>query len=102
MRLPIAALIVFLSSGALMASDLENAARSGYGAIEKTQVNGDYQGCDFNRQIPLMDGLIFQCMSYSYHYAFMPEVLILKHVTNGSLKVLIDGEEVTGTLYKTN
>ncbi len=95
--------LVFLSiASAAEASDLEKLAKQGYGVVETTQVNGEYNGCEFNKQIPLTDGLLFQCNSYDYEYSYMPEVLILKHVTNGSIKVLIDGEEQTGTLYKAN
>ncbi|OWK26306.1 hypothetical protein AJ87_03075 [Rhizobium yanglingense] len=83
-----------------MCERLGNLARDGFGVLEDTSVTGEYQGCDYGRQIELMNGLIFQCTSYNYHYAYGPEVLILKNVKTGALKVLIDGDEADGTLYR--
>ena len=93
----VAALVV--STGA-NASELEQLAKRGYGVLERTNVLGEFTGCDFGRHIPLTDGLQFVCSSYSYHYAYGPEVLVLKSVESGDLKVLIDGEEFEGALYR--
>ena len=59
------------------ASDLEYLAKEGYAVIEETQVDGDFEGCDFDKRIPLTNGLVFVCSTYSYSYAYMPDVLIL-------------------------
>ena len=82
------------------ASRLEQLARDGYGVAETTNVAGEFKGCDFGRRIPFNDGLVFVCSSYNYHYAYSPEVLILKSVRTGQFKVLIDGEEFDGDLYR--
>ncbi len=34
------------------ASDLEYLAKEGYAVIEETQVDGDFEGCDFDKRIP--------------------------------------------------
>lgn len=83
-----------------LASDLEDLAREGYAVWEETSVDGDFEGCEFDRRIPLMNGLIFVCQGYSYHYAYSPDVLILRNVRSGDLKVIIDDEEFDGTLYR--
>jgi len=80
--------------------DLEDLARDGYGVIEETQVNGEFEGCDFDKRVPFLNGLIFVCSEYSYSYSYMPEVLILKNVNSGNLKVIIDDDEYDGSLYK--
>jgi hypothetical protein len=82
------------------ASTLDRLARRGFGVIEQTQVNGEFQGCEYGRRISLMDGLIFVCSGYSYHYSYGPETLILKSVRTGEIRVLIDDEEFDGTVYK--
>ena len=82
------------------ASDLEGLARNGYAVIDETQVDGEFEGCDFEKRIPLTNGLVFVCSTYSYSYSFMPEVLILQHVKSGDIKVLIDEDEYDGTLYR--
>jgi hypothetical protein len=80
--------------------DLEDLARDGYGVLMTTEVQGEFEGCEYGRRIPLDNGLVFVCSSYSYHYAYQPEVLILKSVQSGDVKVMIDGEEFDGTLYR--
>ena len=82
------------------ASDVESLGEGGYSIVETTQVISEYYGCNFNRQIQFVDGLIFICNYYNYHYAYMPQVFILKNPYGGALKVIIDGEEVIGTLYR--
>ena len=101
-RLTRTILTVLLLSAASFArgSDLEDLARDGYGVVEETTVDGEFEGCDFDKRIPLTNGLSFVCSGYSYSYSYMPEVLILKHVTSGDIKVLIDDEEYDGTLYR--
>ena len=83
-----------------LAQNLEELAREGYGVLMTTEVTGTFEGCEYGRGIPLDDGLIFVCSLYSYRYASQPEVLILKSVQSDDIKVLIDGEEFDGTLYR--
>jgi hypothetical protein len=92
--------VLILSAHVTYASDLEDLAEDGYAVIEKTQVDGEFEGCDFEKRVPLTNGLIFVCSEYSYSYAFMPDVLILKNVRGGDIKVIIDDEEYDGTLYR--
>ncbi|WP_028747972.1 hypothetical protein [Rhizobium mesoamericanum] len=89
-----------LTSAAYADSDLEKLAKKGFGAIEITNVDGEYQGCEYGKQIELLNGLIFQCSTYNYHYAYSPEVIILQSLHNKELRVLIDEEEIEGQLYR--
>lgn len=99
--MPLLFLLLFiLTNPAVYASDLEDLARDGYGVVEETSVDGDFEGCDFDKHIPLSNGLVFVCSEYSYTYSYSPEVLILEHVRSGDIKVLIDDEEYEGTLYR--
>jgi hypothetical protein len=91
-------LLVFI--GTSYASDLEELARQGYAVVAETQVDGDFEGCDFDKHIPLMNTLIFVCSEYNYSYSYMPDVYILKNIHSGNIKVIIDGKEYDGTLYR--
>ncbi len=84
------------------ADDYEDMIKEGYGAIAVTSVSGTFNGCQFNEQIPLQNGMVFVCQTYHYHYAYNPEVLILKNVQTGQLGVSIDGELYEGQLYRGN
>ena len=80
------------------ASDLEDLARDGYAVVDETQVDGEFEGCDFDKHIHFTNGTVFVCSEYSYSYSYMPDVLILQHVTSGDIRVLIDDDEYDGTL----
>ncbi|NZD54141.1 hypothetical protein [Rhizobium leguminosarum] len=82
------------------ASDLEDLALEGYAVAQKTQVDGDYEGCNYGKQIGLLNGLVFVCSTYHYHYAYMPRVLILQQLRTSDIKVIIDDDETAGTLYR--
>jgi hypothetical protein len=92
MRALIAVALVFVASFAI-AADLEDLAREGYAVVEETRVDGEFEGCDFDKRIPFTNGLVFVCSSYNYSYSYRPEVLILQHVRNGDIKVLINGRD---------
>lgn len=87
-------------SAIAFAGDLEDLAREGYGVVDETRVDGEFEGCEYDRRIPLANGLVFVCSEYNYSYSYSPEVLILRHVQSGAIKVLIDEEEYDGTIYR--
>lgn len=87
-------------SAIAFAGNLEDLAREGYGVVDETRVDGEFEGCEYDRRIPLANGLVFVCSEYNYSYSYSPEVLILRHVQSGAIKVLIDEEEYDGTIYR--
>jgi hypothetical protein len=90
---------VALSTGAV-AGDLERLARDGYGVLESTTLLGEFKGCDTGLRFPLANGLIFVCSEHHFGDVFEPEVLILKNVRTGETKVLIDGDEFNGGIFR--
>ena len=71
------------------------------GSVYKTNISDDFEGCDFYRLYALDNGLLFQCHTYYYHYAYRPDVEIF--VIKGRPPViLIDGDEYEGTLFRAN
>ena len=50
------------------------------GEVLKTQIDGDFEGWDGETIFKMMNGTIWQQASYdyTYHYAYMPDVIIYK------------------------
>ncbi len=96
-KLILLTLLSFITSN-VIADNLEDLAKDGYGVIEKTYVRGEFEGCDYDKRIPLANGMTFTCRTYSYSYSYQPEVLILKNVNFGTIKVLINGNSYDGNL----
>jgi hypothetical protein len=69
------------------------------GTIINTQVDGDFEGCDFDKRINFTNGLIFVCSTYSYTYSYMPRVKIFV-IKGRSPQVFIQGKSYSGTLYR--
>lgn len=84
--------------GTALAADLKGLAKEGYGVLETTRVYGEFQGCNYGRRIPLMNGRTFICATYYYTYSFNPEVYILKNVRSGEIRVLIGDREYPGSI----
>lgn len=64
-----------ISSG--FVSEIEGAT-SFTGSVYKTKIDGDFNGWEGETLFKMMDGSIWQQSSYAYtyHYAFMPDVII--------------------------
>lgn len=83
-------------NSAVIGANLTDLAQDGYAVVLETRVNGEFNGCDFNKKIMLTNRQIFTCRSYNYSYAYMPKVQVIKHVQYGSIKVLINDREYIG------
>ena len=100
MRNIIVTLLILISFVPLvLAAGWEELYKDGYAIVAETRVDGEFEGCDFFKEVQLMNGLVFVCSEYKYTYSYMPEVFILKHNQNGDLKIVIEDEEYDGTLY---
>jgi hypothetical protein len=74
-------------------------ARLHRGAIYETYVSGEFNGCDFGKTYKLDNALIFQCNTYSYSYAYHPEVRIFV-IEGRTPTVTINDEPYDGTLFR--
>ena len=77
---------------------------SGYlhnGSVIETSVSDDFEGCDFDKRIEFLNGLIFICQTYSYTYSYMPKVKIFI-IENRLPQLCIKGKEYKGKLFKPN
>ncbi len=57
---------------------------------EKGNEKSQFDGCNFNWKIIFDDRTVLTCTSYSYHYAYRPEAILL--VRNNSWIMLVDGD----------
>ena len=48
----------------------------GWVIIATTQVEDDFEGCDFDKVINFLNGMALECSTYSYTYSFMPNAVI--------------------------
>jgi hypothetical protein len=60
-------------------------------SVIETQIDGDFEGWEGETIVKLMNGQIWQQTEYhyTYHYAFMPRVLIYR--SGGGWKMKVDG-----------
>ena len=92
----LATLFIATTAAADCSSELMNL--EGYTIIAATQVDGEFEGCDFDKTIRFTDGKRLRCSSYSYTYAYMPDAIIFgkrstfKGKSFLSIKVLIEDE----------
>ena len=82
-----------LKSFALDASDFNGL--EGFSVAAVTRVDGDFEGCDFDKKIHLQNGWILTCQNYNYQYAYSPEVAVLVENLNGGYAVkAVIGDEI--------
>jgi hypothetical protein len=68
------------------------------GRVIKTNISGDFNGCEFGKIYKFDNGLTFECSEYNYSYSYRPDVKIV--LFDGGYEVFIDDEEHDGTLYR--
>lgn len=94
MRLIIAASLLMASQSvfAIDADDFDEL--EGYTVSAVTKVDGNFEGCEYDRKIKLQNGWVLTCKNYNYHYAYSPTVAVLtQDVGSGFvIKAVIDDE----------
>ncbi len=88
--LAIAVLFCIPRAGAIEASNFSELV--GYTVVACTNATGELEGADFDKLVKLDNGMIFEFHTYSYFYAYHPDVVIF------SRTVQYQGKSVT--LYK--
>ncbi len=67
-------LLFSVTAFALDAGDFDEV--NGYTVIAITNVDGDFEGADFDRPVLLTNGMIFRFDEYAYSYAYQPDVVV--------------------------
>jgi hypothetical protein len=70
-------------------SNVPNRTVNFTGQVLETQIDGDFEGWDGETIFRMMDGTIWQQASYdySYHYSYMPDVIIYEKAGSYYMKV---------------
>lgn len=93
--------IFFLSlSGLAIADSTMRQLRKleGYTVVAVTAVDGEFQGCEFDRVIKLQNGSRYKCSTYGYTYSYSPDALVFAKVSSfqgksiATVKLLVEGE----------
>jgi len=90
--------VVLLNNGEVIIDDTKYSATLANGQMIETRVKGAFEGCDFDKLVPLANGLIFQCQTYSYTYTYSPGVQIF--LMNNATKIFINGKEYKGKILR--
>jgi hypothetical protein len=62
----------------------------GYTVVACTNATGELEGADFDKIVKLDDGMIFEFRTYSYFYAYHPDVVVFaKTVEHGGKSVTL-------------
>lgn len=70
----------------------------GYVVYAVTTVDGEFNGCDFNKVIKLQNGTAFKCSTYAYTYTYNPDAIVFVKVAQfqgksiAQVKLLVEGE----------
>lgn len=66
----------------------------GYTVTTVTHVEGEFEGCEYDKKIKFQNGWVLTCQTYNYHYAYSPSAAILtKDVGQGYvIKMIIDDD----------
>jgi hypothetical protein len=62
----------------------------GYKIIAKKTIDGEFEGCDFDKKIIFDDRTMLCCRSYGYQYAYRPTAIILFNGYN--IKMIVENE----------
>jgi hypothetical protein len=68
---------------------VEGLTASGFEIVKRTAVVGDFDGCDYDRQIELKGGGVFTCSSFGYMHAHNPVAVLLKKKDANLYKLVV-------------
>jgi hypothetical protein len=70
---------------------------SGFVVVKDTKVVGDFDGCDYGREVPLASGGAFTCSGFGYMHARNPKVVVLKSSDGRQYKLVVGNAVFDGT-----
>lgn len=91
--------VLLITNLSVFAANWEKLCKDGYRVIDKTSIQGKFEGCEYGQYYKFSNGLTFKCEEYEYMNEYNPDVFILQN-NYGRLKVIIENEEIDGSLYR--
>lgn len=91
-RILVAAILTSLSAPVLALDADDFSELEGYTVTAVTRVDGDFEGCEYDKKIKLQNGWVLSCQTYHYHYSYAPAVAVLTNDTGRGylIKAIID------------
>lgn len=88
----VTAFILLISTTTVALADLTEKLEqlTGYKIVAKKTIDGEFEGCDFDKIIVFDDRTALRCLSYGYQYAYRPEAIILSNGSN--IKMLVEDD----------
>ena len=68
---------------------VDDLVASGFVVLKDTKVVGDFDGCDYGRQVPLAAGGTFTCSGFGYMHAHDPKAVLLKSPDGRQYKLVV-------------
>jgi len=89
-----ATIFISLSAPALALDADDFSELEGYTVTAITRVEGDFEGCEYDKKIKLQNGWVLTCQTYNYHYAYAPTVAVLTNDAGRGylIKAIIDDD----------
>ena len=66
--------------------------------IQRTAVDGPFQGCEKQLAIRFANGTVFDCNERNHHIAYRPTAVLFKNVRLETYALLIDGRAYQGNI----
>jgi hypothetical protein len=76
---------------------VDDLVANGFVVLKDTKVIGDFDGCDYGRQVPLAAGGTFTCSGFGYMHARNPQAVLLKSPDGRQYKLVIGSAVFDGT-----
>jgi hypothetical protein len=69
---------------------VDDLVASGFTVVKETKIVGDFDGCDYGRQVPLAAGGTFTCNGFGYMHAQNPKAVVLKSPDGRQYKLVVE------------
>lgn len=70
----------------------------GYFIVQRTTVEGSFQGCERKLEVHLANGTIFDCGERNHHMAYRPNAVLLRNLRVRTYALTIDGRAYKGSI----
>ncbi len=82
--------------GAAVAAPVDDLKAQGFTVFRDTKVMGDFDGCDYGREVPLASGGVFTCSGFGYMHATNPKAVLLKSRDGRQYKLVVNNTVFEG------
>lgn len=75
---------------------VDDLTASGFVVVKQTKVAGDFDGCDYGREVPLANGGVFTCSGFGYMHARNPKAVLLRSPDGRQYKLVVENAVFDG------